>query len=339
MRCIVQCLHRQPFAHALAAGLVVAPQRADAGVVEHVQQRLVRADLLLIVIVAAIGREQAGQRHFGAGAARMHVREVDRAGLRQLRRGLPGVAVQAPVLRAHGFAHHDHQQPRPAVGRARGGLGIQPDRQLRCALDRVVAAQRLGQAQQVVARRGQVAHLALVAHQRRHFLERQQRTAQCHGGRQQQEAATPQQCLAPAAAQQLHAPQHDHRQRRQQHQRGDQAGSEELAAFLVVGRQHVAQHVRIQVDVVAAHVMGGHRRAQQQHADHHLGVPAPHQQAHQQAVRADQQQQQRKAEAQAARMGGHRAVPEQAVAGQREEHAGERDEGFGGPGRAPVAQG
>src|SRR3546814_7637558 len=48
---------------------------------------------------------------------------------RQLRRGLAQVAVQAPVLRAHGLAEHEHQQARPGAGRARQFTGVIADRQ------------------------------------------------------------------------------------------------------------------------------------------------------------------------------------------------------------------
>ncbi|MNN61272.1 hypothetical protein D3C81_1764990 [compost metagenome] len=52
---VIQRLHRQAFAYALAAGLVVAPQRADPRAVQYVQQRLVRADVLRVIVVATIG--------------------------------------------------------------------------------------------------------------------------------------------------------------------------------------------------------------------------------------------------------------------------------------------
>src|SRR3546814_16119690 len=48
-------LERKPVADTLAAGLVVAPQHLHARALEHVQQRLVAADLLRVVIVAAVG--------------------------------------------------------------------------------------------------------------------------------------------------------------------------------------------------------------------------------------------------------------------------------------------
>src|SRR3546814_6439324 len=55
-----------------------------------------------------------------AGAAGFDVRKVDHVlHCRQLRRGLAQVAVQAPVLRAHGLAEHEHQQARPGAGGAR----------------------------------------------------------------------------------------------------------------------------------------------------------------------------------------------------------------------------
>ncbi len=52
---IIQRLHRQSLADALAAGLVVAPQGVDTGVLQHMQQRLVIADLLLVVVVPTVG--------------------------------------------------------------------------------------------------------------------------------------------------------------------------------------------------------------------------------------------------------------------------------------------
>ena len=49
----------QPFADALAPGLVVAPEGRAAGVFEHMQQRFRMGDALLVVIAPPDGREHA----------------------------------------------------------------------------------------------------------------------------------------------------------------------------------------------------------------------------------------------------------------------------------------
>ncbi len=292
---VVQALDRQAVAHALAAGLVVAPQRGDAGVLEHVQQRLVLADVAFVVVVAAERGEHARHRDLGAGAARMHVGEIDHAQLRQLRRGLAHVAVQAPVLRACGFAQHHHQQPRLAAGRARGGDRVVLDRQLRRLVRWAVGLQVLPQRDQVVDRRGQVADLAMVAHHRRQVLERQHRADAAQRQHRQQEAGADRQRLARRTPHQAQPPQRQDRQRGVEHQRRDQRRGHQFARFLVVCGQHVAQHVRVQVDAVAVHVVRGERGGEQQHGQQRLGHAAPQQQAQQQAVHRQQQQEQRQA--------------------------------------------
>ncbi|MCW0449713.1 hypothetical protein NB706_002547 [Xanthomonas sacchari] len=319
---VVQVLDLQAVAHALAAGLVVAPQRGDAGVLEHVQQRLVLADVALVVVVAAERREHARHRHLGAGAAGVHVGEVDHVALGQLRRGLPCIAVEAPVLRAGGFAQHHHQQPRLAARRTRGGLGVVLQRQFRRLARGAVGLEVLPQRDQVVDRRGQVADLAMVAHHRRQVLERQHRSDAAQRQHAHQEAGADRQRLQRRTPDQPHPPQHQDRQRRVEQQRRDQRRGHQLARFLVVGGQHVAQHVRVQVDAVAVHVVRGERGGDQQHRQHRLGDAAPQQQAQQQAVHRQQQQEQRQRQLHVAAVAAHRAAPEHAVAGQGEERAG-----------------
>ncbi len=102
----------QAIADPLAAGLVVAPLHRSPGARQHVQQRLAATDASLVVVAPADGREHARQRHLGAGAAGADVGEVEYWQLSQARRGLAGVAVEAPVSRAHRFADHDDHQAR-----------------------------------------------------------------------------------------------------------------------------------------------------------------------------------------------------------------------------------
>ena len=119
----------QIFADTFATGLVVAPRNADTGSGQHVQQRLLTTDPVLVVVAPADRREHAWQRGFGIGPAAVDLAEIEHAQFCQLRGRLPGVATQAPVRGANGFANHQHQQGRLAAGQHhRAGHGVKPDR-------------------------------------------------------------------------------------------------------------------------------------------------------------------------------------------------------------------
>ena len=85
----------------------------DAGALQHVQQRLVAADLLFVVVVAPHGENRQGTetsvlvpQELASGKL------ITSAMAASSRRGLARIAVHAPVLRARGFAEDEDQQPR-----------------------------------------------------------------------------------------------------------------------------------------------------------------------------------------------------------------------------------
>ena len=162
-----QALARQSVAHALAAGLVVAPQGGHARMVEYMQQGLVAADFLFIVVAAAVGREHARQRYFGTGPASAHLRKVDEpVDSGQFGRGLARIAVQAPVLGARGFSDHQYQQSRFAAAGACGLSGVGSDGQQRPLGAGRRRQQHFGQGDHVIGRSHQVAHFMVVPDQR-----------------------------------------------------------------------------------------------------------------------------------------------------------------------------
>ena len=125
----------QAVAHALAARLVVAPVHRHAGARQHVQQRSrcrgcaprrSRAD--------RTGANMHGSETSVLVPQLVTSREVDHRHRASSRRGLPRVAVQAPVGGSRRLAHHQHQQQRLAPsGPARPGLSVRADRLARRA--------------------------------------------------------------------------------------------------------------------------------------------------------------------------------------------------------------
>ena len=285
-------LHLQSRAHALAAGLVVAPQRGHARALQDVQHRLVAADGLLVVLRAPVRREHARQRDLRAAAAGGDAGEVQHPAPCELRGGLPRIAVEAPVRGAGRFAHHQHQQARPAHGGRRRLHGILADRQLRARAAGRFFADHLRQRYQHVGRRHQVAHFALVAQERGQGLGHRQHAQ--HGGAdhaRQQGDAQGQRAL-PRAFAQPHTP--DHRQCGQRGEKRHQCvDAGQFAGLAPVGVQHVAHHVGVDIDAVGRHVVAGQRGRHHQQRQHHAGGTAPHQQRQPHAIGGGDQQEQR----------------------------------------------
>ena len=325
----------QPIAHPLAAGLVVHPLHAHAGTGQHVQQRLAAADALLVIGPAAHGREHAGQRHLGVGAAARHLGKVDQAGRGgELWRGLPRIARQAPVRRAGGLTHDEDQHQRPrALGEVRAWGGVQPDGLARRCGALGVSRQHAADGPEVVGRGDQVAQFLLIAHERREGLEDRQDGAHDHGQRREQGACAHQQGAGPASGLQPQPPEHQQGQGGLPQQVRQQGPAEQFAGFLGVGAQHIAQHGRVEVDAKAVHEVASKRRAHDQQRGQGLEGVAHAHRRHQQKVQRQHHQGQRYSEAPGAGIAPltslERGTQEGAVGRQQPEQAQRQCGGFG----------
>ena len=332
----IQTLHGvvgQAVAHALAAGLVVAPVHRHPGARQHVQQPLAVPDAAFVVTVATERREHAGHRDLGVRSAARHVAEVDDRQRGELRRGLPCIAVQAPVGRACGFADHEHDHQRTlAVRGQRAGPGVEPDRLARHGRALGVGHRHRAGRPHQVGRRDQVAHLAVVAHQRGQWLEDRDQRGHGHRQRQRDAAGTHPGCTRPPAVHDPHAPQQPDRQSGIQQQLQPQGRRQQLAGFDHVGAQHVAQHRRIEINAVTGHVVRRDGRHHGQQREQRLDDPAVGHQRQQQEVHRAEQHQQGQRETPGARIRRRAAAQcgcqEWTVGRQRPEHAGGQQQLF-----------
>ena len=319
-------LRRQPGAHALAAGLVVAPLHAEAGAVHHMQQRLFTADALLVVVASADAREHAGQRGFGVGAAAAHIGEIDDIERGQFGRGLPRVAVQPPVHRAGGFADDQHKEQRLAApGPGRAGHRIDADGHQRLGrLDRVGRGDA-GQRIHIVGRGHQVAHRFVRPHQRRQVLRHRHERADADQHRGHERAQAPGDRHPPRPLAHLREPHQPGRQHSLPGQVRQHVPGQQVTRFADIGVHQVAQHRRVEEHRVPAHEVGREGGAHQQQDQHWLGGAAGDDEAQQEEVHHHQQHEHADAEAPGARVAGRsigeRAGPERAVAHRHEIHA------------------
>ena len=181
--------------------------------------------------------------------------KVDHVTLGQLRIGLARITVERKVLRPRRLTNHQHEQSRLGAAfpgrpqmRVFAHLGfwlIGPP-----AASPGVADQR----DDHVARRDEVAHLRLIAHQRGEVCKNQQQACRRDDHTRQQPRQAPAQSLAQLAPLQLRPPQQRDRQRRKQHQVRKHAPNQQLARFTDVSGHHIFQHRSIHIDRVAAHV-------------------------------------------------------------------------------------
>ena len=331
----------QAVADALAAGLVVAPEHVDAGPREHMQQRLAAADAVLVVVAPAHRREHARHRDLGVGAAAGSLREVDQAGHgRQLRRGLARMAVQAPVGRPRGLAHHQHHPQGPGARRhRRARAGIQPDRLARPGGPPQVGRQHAAGRPDQIGRRDQIAQIAVVAHHRRQRPELDQDRRQQQQQRAQQPQRTPAQRAPERQPAQRHPPHQRRRQRALEQQAGQQRRADQLAGLGRIGAQRVAQHRGIQADAEGIDEMRTAGRDQHQQRQQRPQRAAMAQQAQQQEMQRHLRQRQRRAEQPALRLRRQptleRAVQEGVIGAEQPEHADGQQQPFRRPRSAP----
>ena len=279
-------------AHAFAIAVVFQPVNVRPGGLQDVQQVVLPFGADFVIRFARQAGEHAGHGKRCGRAATLHVREIHQGiafghPFGQLGRGLVRVAVQAPVFRARGFAHHQN-------GHVRFGSGMRqlralPQRQIRHVFTAYLfdfAGHRANR----IAGQNHVFQAVVVAEKRSVILIKQRGNQQNHQHRSQHGGKAGQQFFPPCAVLDFGAQIQKYRHDAEEKQPGNVRWAEHAHGFGRRGLQHVVQHIAVEIHIKKQAVIADGHTDEQDNRHQDFVCQRQHQQMKQQVAGAQQEQ-------------------------------------------------